>query len=143
MIRDATAADVHRLVEMGCRMIRETAYHKRLANNPRSLGNLMRNLIASPNASLRVSDQGGVVNGMIGACLYQHPLSGELVAGELFWWVEPECRGVGVKLLRDIERWADNHDAVRIQMIAPSDRVAHAYEMMGYQKLETAFQKDL
>jgi len=143
MIREAVAADIPRLVEMGRRFIRESSYRGRIAINGNALKRLMVRLIETPASAVFVSELDGRVIGMVGVHLYGHPMSEELVAGEAFWWVEPEARGGGLKLLRRAESWAKNMGAVHMQVIAPNDRVARAYKARGYDKLEEHYQRSL
>ena len=92
-----------------------------------------------------VLETGGRVVGMIGLAVLPHFMSGELVASELFWWVEPEARrGTGgVRLLRRAESWARSTQAVRMQMIAPTAHVAKFYQALGYVPMEVAYQGSL
>lgn len=141
--RNANADDIPHLVSMALRFIENSEYHKRFAKNPASIESLISRLIEGNEGLLRISERNGVITGMIGACAYLHPWSGEWIAGELFWWVEPQHRGHGIRLLRQAEQWADDKGCVRFQMIAPNDRVASVYKALGYSKLEECYQKDL
>lgn len=141
MIRLATAADVPRLVEMGRRFRSETGYAKHLAENPAKMTELAQQLAAA--GGLLVSERSGEIVGMIGFVIFPHFLSGETTAGEVFWWVEPEHRGEGVKLLREAERYARARGATKIQMIAPTDRVALLYQRLGYEFVEANYQRAL
>jgi GNAT superfamily N-acetyltransferase len=141
MIRPATAADVPRLVEMGRRFRSETGYAKILAENPAKMTELATQLAAS--GGLLVSERAGELVGMIGFYVYPHFLSGESTAGEVFWWVEPEHRGEGVKLLKEAERRARTAGAETMQMIAPTDRVATLYKRLGYEFVEASYQRSL
>lgn len=144
MIRDATHEDIPRLVEMAKRFLSDGVYHRNIAYNPEHLTQLMGALIDGPDALLRVSTKDDEVTGMIGMVAYPHPLSMEPVASELFWWVEPEHRGIaGVKLLKEAEAWADAKNVVRLFMVAPTVEVGHLYARQGYQALEMHYQKDL
>lgn len=141
MIRAALAADVPRLVEMGRRFRCESSYQKHLGENPQKMGELALQLLAA--GGLLVSEREAQLVGMIGFVLYPHFLSGETVAGEIFWWVEPEHRGEGPKLLRQAEKLAKQAGAERMQMIAPTDRVANLYRRFGYEFVEATYQKNL
>lgn len=143
MIRQATAEDLGTLVEMGLRFIASTSYRGRLAANPGQIAHLMQGLIWADDGTLLVAEDDGKIAGMIGVCIYVHPISGERIAGELFWWMQPEQRGDGVKLLKAAEAWADEKCAVRMQMIAPDEKVAKAYQALGYGRLEEVWQRDL
>ena len=145
MIREATVDDVPSLVEMGARFIAETVYRNHVAINPRALANLMLMLIDSSGGAVFVSELDGKPVGMIGAQVYPHPMSMEFIGAELFWWVEPDARGKGsgIKLLKKAEEWADERGAVRMQMIAPNDKVGRVYAALGYTKIEEQYQRDI
>lgn len=141
MIRFAIATEVPRLVEMGLRFRRETGYAQHLAENPVQMAVLAEQLAAAE--SILVTERAGAIVGMIGFVVYPHFLSGETIAGEVFWWVEPEHRGEGVKLLRAFEETARKRGARLVQMIAPTPNVAKLYERLGYGFVESAYQKPL
>jgi len=144
MIRDATHADIPRLVEMGGRFIASSQYGKFFADNATARRDLMARLIDHPDGALFGSEKDGALVGMIGVYAYQHPWSGERIGGEVFWWVEPEARGRrGMKLRRRAEQWAADAGCVRFQMIAPNEKVARAYRRLGYAKLEECYQRDI
>lgn len=145
-IRAATADDLDVMVRMAARFLTETEYVGRLAVNEaqiRRFGERCLGGTLGGDSAILVAEEGGAVIGMIGLLVSEHPFSGERVAGELFWWVEPERRGHGARLMRAGERWAAAHRATRIQMIAPNDRVATLYARRGYARLETTFQRSL
>jgi GNAT superfamily N-acetyltransferase len=84
----------------------------------------------------------GVV-GMIGVIATFHPYSGQAVMSEMFWYVTPEHRGQGVRLLRAAELWAKSHDIRQSIMISPSEKVSAFYVRCGYAPVETQFIKNL
>lgn len=128
---------------MGGRFLQSSSYRGRFADNAQARRDLMMRLIESPDGALFVSEKDGQLTGMIGVYAYQHPWSGERIGGEVFWWVEPEMRGCGLKLKRRAEQWADDAGCVRFQMGAPNDRVARVYRRLGYAKIEEMWQKDM
>jgi GNAT superfamily N-acetyltransferase len=141
MIRLATESDVPRLVEMGLRFRRESDYSLHLGENPVKMAALARNLAAAE--SILVSERDGRLVGMFGYIVFPHFMSGEITAGEVFWWVEPEHRGDGVKLLRAAEIRARAGGATRMQMIAPNERVAGLYRRLKYDFVEATYQRGL
>lgn len=144
-IRSATSADIPRLVEMGGRFIELTIYRDRVAHRPDALRALATKLTtAGDEAAILVAEHGDTLIGMIGLVMFEHHISGELVAGEVCWWVEPEARGsAGVRLLKAAERWARDRHAVALQMIAPTEDVACIYQALGYTPVETTYQRNL
>lgn len=141
MIRAATSSDVPRCVAMGRRFRAETGYARHLAENPEKMAELAAQLAQA--GCLLVSERDGELVGMLGFVVYPHFISGETTAGEVFWWVEPEHRGEGVKLLREAERCARTAGAAKMQMIAPTDRVATLYQRLGYEFVEASYQRAL
>jgi len=147
MIREATIADVPRLVEMGVAFLASTPYGLLLATHPDRIDALMRMLVENPVGVVFVStDRAGALTGMLGGLCFSHVLSGEWVASELFWWVDPAARGTsaGVRLLDRAEAWARDQGVVALHMIAPlGSAVAHVYTRRGYAPVETAYALDL
>jgi GNAT superfamily N-acetyltransferase len=141
VIRDATTDDIPRLMEMGARFVAETVYRERLVIDEDALTRTFRMLITADSGTLFVSVAGDTVTGMIGLFVFEHPFTGELAAHELFWWVEPEYRGHGLKLLKCAEAWAAGAGAKHVHMVAPSPEVGRLYERLGYGYLEAGYQK--
>ena len=140
-IREATEVDVPAVVGMAMAFI-DAVYAGRLAKNPEQCAVFARSLIANDDAVLLIADRGDPV-GMFGMMVYLHPMSGERIAAELAWWVNPDARGVGLRLLHRGEVWARAKGAAVLQMIAPSDDVAQLYERLGFDRIETSYQRRL
>jgi GNAT superfamily N-acetyltransferase len=144
VIRDATEADIPRLVEMGVRFLTETVYAARgVPVNMGALARTMALLILGDRGTVFVAERDGRVVGGIGMLWFENPLSGEPSASELFWYIEPEHRGIGVRLLKRGEQWARDMGAEKLHMIAPTPAVSQLYERLGYAYLETTYQKAL
>lgn len=143
MIRRATLADMPRLIEMGQRFASSSEYAGRVEVDPERVAYSVAGMLDNPMAVVLVSGSDATITGMLLAVLYEHPFSGKLTGSELAWWVEPEARGDGIRLLRAVETWAKDAGATRMQMVAPNERVAALYERLGYSALETAFQRSL
>lgn len=141
--REATAADIPALVALGQRFRRETVYATTLRENVEAIAKTVAHLIASADGYVHVLERDGALVGVFGALLYPHHLSGDLTCGEVFFWVNPESRGHGVRMLRHAERWAKARGATTMQMVAPTTEVGQLYERMGYGLLEMAYGKDL
>lgn len=140
MVREATADDVPRLVEMGARFIAETGYSAHLTASTEQMKTTAEWIIAT-GGMVFVFEVDGRVVGMVAVMVYPHPFSGELTGNELFWWVEPEHRGGGYRLMRAAERWCEARGAVAMQMVAPNQKVADFYARCGYVPLEQVYQR--
>lgn len=120
-----------------------TIYHGQLAVNPDQMRAAVEALLAAPDGVVFVSDADGIVTGMIGGFVAPHFISGERIATEAFWWVQPGQRGHGVRLERRFRRWAHEHGATRVHMGAPDDEVGRIYTALGYQRIETTYARAL
>jgi GNAT superfamily N-acetyltransferase len=139
MIRSATVEDIPRLVEMGKHFIAETEYSGKIKYRPEKL----REFAEQQISNILVCVDGGLVTGMLAYLIYPHPYTGESTAVELFWWVEPEYRGQGIRLLRAVEQIAKDAGAKQIQMGAPNEWVGGIYKRLGYEQVETVYQRQL
>lgn len=148
-VRRATSDDLPRLLEMGARFARETVYRDHLQADPARIKALAEQLVAGVagqgSAVWVAQDPAGGIVGMIGMFVYEHPLSGERIASEVFWWVDPEHRrgGHALRLLESAEKWARWSNATTLYMIAPTPDVARIYERRGYAQLETTYARAL
>lgn len=138
VIRHATPDDVPQIVDMGLRFLRSTAYRDRVGENPEQMTRIAQQLIGGAGALL-VAERDERLVGMIGVLLFEHPLSGEWIAGELFWWSEQPR--AGMRLLREAEAWARASGAAAMQMIAPTPQVERVYLARGFEQVEVAYQK--
>ena len=121
--------------------IAETGYRTVIAFVPEQVENLLTGLMTEDDRLLLVSDESGSLTGMIGFVVYDHPISGERVGAEAFWWSERP--GAGIKLLKAAEQWARSKGALVLQMIQPveADRVGKIYERFGYRPVELLWQR--
>lgn len=142
-VREATSDDLADVVRMGGKFLATTRYGGLLAHNPDALEQMAQMLLEMPDGFLLVAEEAGVAVGMIGCLVFTHPLSGERFASELAWWMEPDHRGAGVRLLRAAERKASDLGVTKIQMIAPDARVAGFYLSRGYEYVEATYQRTL
>jgi len=138
VIRAAVLEDVPRLVELG-RALLQTAYGGVFSDAPDILAGLMTGLVTGDQSTVLVLDGDAGVMGAIGLIAQPHFASGDLMAAEIFWYVDPLKRGAGVRLLREAERWARAHGALALQMVAPNARVATLYERLGYALMERSY----
>lgn len=88
-----------------------------------------------------------MIVGALGGVLFPDPNTGEPVATEFFWYVRPEARGAGLKLLPEFERWAVEAGAARVHMVhllklAP-EKLGRLYQRRGYTPTETLYVKTL
>ncbi len=145
-------ADVAALVAMGERFRTNSQYSTMLGRDDAAATALAASMVSNDGHAILVAEIVNAVTdeldrqivGMLGLATYQHPMSGEFVAGELFWWVDPAYRGnVGVRLLNRAENWVKSRGARRLYMIAPNEDVERLYSRLGYQRVEVSYQKEV
>ncbi len=144
-IRTANRTDLDRVVAMFAEFVASTQYARYVGNDPSYSATMMERLITDDQCELFVVDGEESVVGMLGVMVFTQPFSGETIASELFWWLDPKHRGHGVWLLRRAENWARSKGATRMSMMAPIDkpRVGEIYKAVGYSEVERVFQRDL
>jgi GNAT superfamily N-acetyltransferase len=146
VIREAVEADIPRIVEMGSRSIMEGPYREQLDDKPEVTQALARNVVTMPNAKVLVCEQDGKVCGLLAFIVFPHYFSGEITAGELIWYVEPEARAGGdaIRLLGEAEKLAKSLGAKRFQMTAPTKEIGALYARCGgYKEIETTYQRTI
>ena len=144
MIRRAEVDDIERIIQMGMRFLR--SHYAEVLDDPsaEAMSATIAQIDSSPDGAIFVSEHGHDVSGFIAMMVYPHPFSGERLAGEVGWWVEPESRGIdGMRLLRRAEEWARDKGAKKIVMVSPNARVDAFYERLGYRPIERAFGRNL
>ena len=142
-IREAVAGDLDAIVAMGEHFLAQTPYQTRIGRNPAQMRALAEHLITGAHGALFVAARAGTLVGMIGVFVFPHPISGEAIGSEVMWWMEPDARGAGIRLLRAAERWVKARGATRFQMIAPTPDVEAIYERLGFEKVETVYQRSV
>src|SRR5947208_1796649 len=100
MIREAVTADLDAIVAMGQHFLAQTPYQTRIANNPTQMRALAVHLMTSSDGALFVAERHARLVGMIGVFVFAHPISAERIGSEVMWWMEPDARGAGVRLLK-------------------------------------------
>lgn len=137
-IRKATLADIPRIVDMGRRFFEAMA-------NP-LIGDYSEEAAAATAKMLIESDDGILLvgpHGMAGALVYPFYMTGQSTAQELFWWVDPDHRGMGQMLLTALESAARAKGAETMTMIALEnlnpDAVGAIYRRAGYRPSEHSY----
>lgn len=85
--------------------------------------------------------------GMLGGAKYPDINSGELVAVEFFWYVDPQHRGEGLSLLNAFETWAKTSRCKKVMMVhlvnSMPERLSALYRRRGYSAVETHYCKEI
>ena len=150
MIREATPADIPRIIEMGRKFLLSGPYRDIMPDNPEVATSLAEKLVAYPKAKVLVAEKEGKVIGVFAFVIYPHYYSGLSTAGELIWFVEREHRrmtsfsdSIPIRLLDESEKLAKEMGAVQMQLTAPTVEVGALYKRRGYRQVEIGFQRAL
>lgn len=143
-IREATLADVPAIVELGRRSLAEGPYAALVAENPEQFTRLAEQIISQAGRVL-LWEEDGEVKGLLAFTVGPHFLSGEVTAGEIMWYVEPESRpgGAAMRLFWAAEELARELGATKMQFTAPTEGVGAVYKRYGYSQVEVLYQKEL
>ncbi len=146
-IRQAKAADHDRIVDMALRFLSATRYGFFIRGVTIESMHTFVQLVREMGTILLLEGDGPVgVVGMLGLIVMPHPMTGREEAAEVAWWIEPEHRGGrgGYHLLCGAEEWARHRGVECLKMVAPADsQTGQFYEALGYQAVETVYQKFL
>ena len=148
-IRDGELADLPRLIEMAENFLMLTTYGGLLIPAPGKLEAFVELILTHGKAIVAEvphpeRPEYWQLVGMIGLVALPHPITGQLIAEEVAWWVEPHSRKgtIGPRLLQAAEDWASVKGVTVLKMVAPAGSdVGTYYERRGYKALETAFVK--
>jgi GNAT superfamily N-acetyltransferase len=145
VIREATADDVPRLVELGVEFLASEDYREapRVLSPPDFSAHLLA-LIASPMAGIFVAERDGAVVGGFAAIIAPDVFSGGLAAIKLHWFVAAEHRSlIGIRLLKHGEDWARSRGATLIYVSSINDSGGTLLERLGYRQTEIIYQRVL
>ena len=146
MFRGAKAEDIPALVEMGASFHGISGLSRFVAFEPLSFEAALSVLI--DDGLLLVLERGGKPVGMAGvfvapAYYNRHAM----MAGEMFWWIDPEHRGHGIKMLAEVEARVRKMGVDVLHMgcmeTMDPDGVAKLYRRAGYTPVERTYYKRL
>ena len=96
---------------------------------------------------LGLFNESGEIQGALGAVIYPDMNNGDITAVENFWYMLPQCRGQGLKLLKEYEKWARRRGAKRLAMIhllnLQPEKLGALYQRLGFEPIETNYIKVL
>lgn len=144
-IRPVNDADLWKVAELGKGFWATGALPGKL--DPEHFRQVWSSLIAQEIGQIFGMWNGEDLEGVLGVTVHPDPNDGELVANEQFWWVEPEARGNGVRLLQAFEAWAHERGCTRLMMVHLIDltpeKLEKLYTRMGYRKVEVHYMKEI
>ena len=142
MIRLAVESDFPEMVEMGRRFFSASGYSDIMEYDPESV---LASLKTIP--VLLVAEKDRLV-GVAGAMVYPFYMNlHHQTAQEVFWWIDPEHRGIGGKLFDALVEEVKKRGAKSLSMIAletlSPERVGEIYKAKGFRLSEHSYIKKL
>lgn len=147
MIRAATLDDIPSMVDMGRHFFEASGYADITRYDAESFAQTLTRAMDSTDAVFLVVEKDHLV-GMAGALLYPFYFNlTHRTAQELFWWVEPEHRGVGSALFDAMtaeiqKRGAESLSMVALETLEP-EKVGAFYQKRGFRPSERSFIRSL
>lgn len=140
-IRPATPDDLPSLLRMGRAFADALQLGDTIGYDETTMALLFQRLIDESNGILLVMD-GGAAGGLVHPSLFnEHHITGQ----ELFWWVDPERRGAGLRLLTALEDAARERGAQSFMMGTHEalnfDAATKVYGRRGYRASDRNFIK--
>lgn len=140
-LKIATEEDLPTVLRLVMSFGKETDYQDLISEEVTEA--LIRTLITSDNNSTIVmlwKDVGVIAGAKVPFIYGPHT-----VATELFWWVQPDHRqlGVGEQLLNAFEFWAQKVGCDLITMVGLDNKLDKYYRKKGYKLYERAYMKKI
>lgn len=144
-IRAATPADEPEILACLTRLAQGSQWTQGAVLDPSHLAATLRQVFTNPDARFFVADNGeSTLVGLLVLMVYAHLISGERMAGEVCWWVDPEARGrVGLHLLTEAEAQLAAEGVRRVQLLAPVHAVARVLLRRGYRVTDQVCERTL
>ena len=147
MIREATTADVDRMLELGEAMHRESRYAP-LAWNADRVRAMIAALIGSQDGLAIVAERSGrIVGGFLGE-ISPFYFSDATVASDYAVFLDKSERGgiTAARLIREFVEWADQRGATRIQIGVTTgitvDSTCRLFERLGFVETGRLFEME-
>ena len=142
MIREATIDEFRLVATMAKNFEDHTSYVK--VDVEHTIKEYKRIIESGTGIVFALIEDGKVVGG-VGGVKFIDIHYPRLLAVETFWFVLPEYRGGGIKLLIRFEQWAKDNNCERVAFIHLSDShpeiLKKIYTRRGYTMVETHYEK--
>lgn len=145
MIRPIQVEEIPKLHKLAAKFYGASRFLKRF--NLASFSECWRRLLETGAGVIFVDENEGEIAGTLGGVAYPEINSGELVATEFFWFVDPDRRGGGLRLYRAFERWARAKGCRELRMAYLMDSMPEKldtlYRRLGFEPVEVQYVKEL
>ena len=150
LVRNATEADLPQYIVLAESFHMASPMHGVIDFDPVGYAEFYTASLQNNSVGVWLAEIDGEIVGIAGAIaypLYFNPSA--LVVQELWWWLTPKARGSGAggKMFKQIEQWAEDHNASALFMIALEDnrakKMENLYVRAGFRPMERTFIKEV
>lgn len=150
-VRNADKEDLFEVGQLALSLGKETGLKAKLGWDWKHVLLLLEEMVHSGLHTVIVTEEDGDIVGFLAggvAPSFMNPLN-SVVGAEMGWYVKPEYRGssAGIRMMKAFEAWCKEAGATHVTMMhletPQSNKIASAYENLGYDKFETAYIKEL
>jgi GNAT superfamily N-acetyltransferase len=142
--RTANKQDIPALLGLCKRFFSVSGYAENMTFHEKSMRRTLEALVQNHIVMVHGSPPVGVLAAVVGPMFFN---AKELSVAELFWWVDPEHRGVGTELLSALEAEAQKRGAKRVSMLCleklEPEKIGQMYQRRGYSLVEHNYMKEL
>ncbi|MGU2439561.1 GNAT family N-acetyltransferase [Burkholderia cenocepacia] len=137
-IRQAIAADLPRILELGAQLHAESPRWNRIPFSVERAGLTMAKLLDSPDGTIFVHEADGLVTGGIAGMIQQHWASDAVVAHEVSFFISKDRRGgiAACRLICALDAWARIKGAAWLTVGTSTgvdpELTAQLYERLGF-----------
>ncbi len=145
MIRHATPADVSGIVALLAEHAQQETIYRDFPPDTVRAAVVFDALVLSPDAYVLISENKlGEITGVMAAIKTPMLFHAADQVQDMMFYVRPDARGQGVRLLREMERWGWNWDSVARVAVGTSSgdhRAAKFLHKAGYRSIGQNFEK--
>lgn len=109
--------------------------------------NSFMSVVNNPDYFYLVAEVEGEAVGFFLGAVYQPLFSDDIIAAEMFWWIDKEHRGrkIALQMFKAFEEWSKEVGATEVNVsdLQGVKNLGKLYERLGYSKSEVTYKKDL
>lgn len=140
--RTAKATDLAEVLDMGMALL-AIAYGEDCRPNRAAMKKVFEHVYVDPRSEIFIAERDGLIVGVLGLWVYEHPMTAETMGTEVMWWSDPAARGVGVRLFHMAKRFARTQGVQTLHFMSPSEETDVIYSRLGLKPIERTFQMRL
>ena len=144
MIRDITAQDKKQILKLAEMFFKERLEKSGAFFSPKHAAIHFDVFLKTPGLLALCAEEDGEIIGMIVGVSSAIIFTKQLAMQEMVWYVKPDKRKCGLRLLREFERRSTIMNMQQVMMVGMSgDPIIDVYPRLGYTEIQKTFFKRL